>query len=347
MPQPIYKKLSVLVVATLLVWVGFRYLLPIALPFLLGVCLALAAEKPVAFLCGQLHLRRAAAAALGVTGTLLLLLSVLFLLLALLVRQLTGLVAALPDLEQTATDGLHALEGFLLRLASGAPGGMQTLLHNTISNLFSDSSAILDRLVSRIPALASALLGRMPGSAVAIGTGILSAYMVSARLPKLRSWLQEKRSSVHLQQYAPAFRRVRSALLGWLKAQLKLSGLSFLILLGGFLLLRVHYAPVWAFVTALVDAIPVLGTGTVLLPWSLVLLVQGEPVRAAGMVGIYLATFLSRSTLEPRLVGKQLGIDPLMTLLALYAGYQLWGFGGILLSPLLCVAATELLQINP
>ena len=55
---------------------------------------------------------------------------------------------------------------------------------------------------------------------------------------------------------------------------------------------------------------------------------------------------LSRTVLEPRLVGKQLGIDPLMTLMALYVGYRIWGFGGMLLSPMLCAAATELTHFS-
>lgn len=344
MPRPTLKKLSLLIAAFLLAWLGVQYLLPIMLPFLLGTSLALLAEAPVRFLSRRLRIRRGAAAAVGVTVTLLLLLSVVFLLLALLVRQLTNLASALPDLEKTATDGLDTLETFLLRLAGSAPRGMQALLHTTISNLFSDSSAIVDNLTGRFAALASSVLGHVPGSALAVGTGILCAYMVSARLPQLRAWLKNRTLSGTIAQYAPAVQRVRKALLGWLKAQLKLSGLSFLIVLGGFLLLRVRYAPIVALVTALVDAIPVLGTGTVLIPWCLILLVQGEPVRAAGMLGIYIVAFLARSVLEPRLVGKQLGIDPLMTLVALYAGYRLWGFGGVLLSPLLCVAVTELLQ---
>lgn len=344
MPRPTLKKLSILATVFLLLWLGARYLLPIVLPFLLGISLALLAEKPVSFLNRRMHIHRGVAAGIGVTATLVLLLSVIFLLLALLVRQLTNLASALPDLEKTATDGLDTLETFLLRLASSAPGGMQPLLHNTISNLFSDSSAIVDSLTGRLAAMASSLLGHVPGSALAIGTGILCAYMVSARLPQLRVWLKNRFLSGKIVQLAPTFKRVREALFGWLKAQLKLSGLSFLIVLGGFLLLRVRYAPIWAVVTALVDAIPVLGTGTVLIPWSLILLVQGEPVRAVGMLSIYIVAFLARSILEPRLVGRQLGIDPLMTLLALYAGYRLWGFGGVLLSPLLCVAATELLQ---
>lgn len=60
------------------------------------------------------------------------------------------------------------------------------------------------------------------------------------------------------------------------------------------------------------------------------------------MAGLYLTISLTRSMLEPRLLGRQLGLDPLVTLIALYAGFKLWGFPGMLLAPLLAVTATQL-----
>ena len=132
--------------------------------------------------------------------------------------------------------------------------------------------------------------------------------------------------------------------MGWLKAQLRLSGVTFLISLAGLLLLSVSYAPLWALVIAAVDAVPMLGTGTVLLPWAMVCLLQGRRILALGLAGLYLAAMLTRTALEPRLVGKHLGLDPLMTLAALYVGYRLWGIGGMILSPLLAVTVSQLLR---
>lgn len=95
---------------------------------------------------------------------------------------------------------------------------------------------------------------------------------------------------------------------------------------------------------ALVDAVPVLGTGTVLLPWSLILFLQGDNARSIGLLGLYGVISLTRSVLEPKLVGRELGLDPLVTLFALYAGYKLWGIGGMILSPLLAVTAIQLVS---
>ena len=158
---------------------------------------------------------------------------------------------------------------------------------------------------------------------------------------RLRTRLQSPPEGSWLARVLPRLRRIRHALWCWLKAQGKLSCISFLILLAGLLLLGIPWAPLWAFLIALVDAVPLLGTGTVLIPWALVSLLQARPVEALGLFAIYLTAALTRSVMEPRLVGKQLGLDPLITLGAIYAGYRFWGFGGILLAPILCVVVKE------
>ncbi|MBO5952821.1 MAG: sporulation integral membrane protein YtvI [Oscillospiraceae bacterium] len=347
MSRPAAKQLAALVGVFLLVWLGLRFLLPLVLPFLLGIGIALAAEPMVRLLHRRVHLPRGLAAGVGVTATLLLLTCVLTLLAALLVRELGQLVSALPDLGNTAMDGISTLEIYLTDLANQTPEGIRPVVTKTVTGMFSSSSAIVDEVMRKIPGIATAILGQIPNSFLTIGTTVLSGFMVSARLPKLRQWLSSLPAAQQLKAWLPALGKVRSALGGWLKAQLKLSGICFLILLAGLLLLKIPYAPIWAFLIALVDAIPILGTGTVLLPWSLVCLVQQESFRALGLLSIYVATFLSRSVFEPRLVGKHLGLDPLLTLLCLYIGYRLWGIGGMILAPMLCVAAVELAKARP
>jgi sporulation integral membrane protein YtvI len=324
-----------LALAFLGAWLGGKYLLPLAMPFLLGVGLALMAEPAVKFLAKKLP--RGAAAGIGVTGTLLLLTSGVFLAGALVVKELGLLASALPDLSQTARTGLRSMEDFLLDLAEETPAGVRPLLEKTVTGAFRDSSAVVERVTARLPGMASKVLSWLPGSALTLGTGILSAFMVSARMPRLKRWLRRG----PMEKILPVAKRIKIALGGWLKAQLKLAGLCFGVVCGGFLLLGIPYAPIWAALTALVDAIPVLGTGTVLIPWSLVCLLQGQRVRALGLVAVYVIALISRSALEPRLVGKQLGLDPLITLAALYTGFRLWGIPGMILSPMLCVAVTE------
>lgn len=341
-----HKTAWILAGVFLLAWLGFRYVLPLALPFILGTALALAAEPLVRLLCRRLHAPRGLAAAVGVTVSLIGIASLLVLLGALLIRQLRAVTLVLPQLEQTTVSSLSALETYLLKLSDKLPTMLREPVERSVEDFFSNGTVLVDQVAQRMPALAGAAFSHVPGSALTVGTGVLSGFMLSARLPALRSWLRSRPFWNKLQTWRSAAAGLRGALGGWVKAQLKLTLLSFAIVTVGLLLLGISYAPVWGALIALVDAIPVLGTGTVLLPWAFVCLVQGKNLQAAGLLGIALVAMVSRSFLEPRLVGKQLGLDPLITLVALYTGFRLWGVGGMLLAPLLCVAAGEVIKLR-
>ena len=168
--------------------------------------------------------------------------------------------------------------------------------------------------------------------------------MISARLPDLKKRLRSSLPPAWHETYRPMLKEMKQAVLGWLSAQLRLVGITFLILLAGFFVLQIPNGPVWAALVCLVDALPVLGTGTVLIPWSLVSFLQEDSLRAVGLLGIYTVVSLVRSVLEPRLVGKKLGLDPLITLTAMYTGYCLWGILGMLTSPLLAVTLVQVLR---
>ena len=342
MPRLSRKSLAALALSFLALWLGVKYLLPLALPFLFGAGLALVAEPAVRFLSRRFRLKRGLAAPLGVAATILFLSALLLLAASLLLKELTALAGALPDLESAAERGLMALQDLLLQLADRTPDNIRLLLTRTVLDLFQGGAALLSRLTGQLGALISGAVTHIPDGFLKVGTGLLAAFMISVRLPRLKRWFKRQLPENWIQKYLPALRGLRHALGGWLKAQLKLSGTTFAIVLLGFLLLRVTYAPVWAAVVALVDAVPILGTGTVLLPWALVCFLRGSHMRALGLLALYAAAALTRTVLEPRFLGKHLGLDPLVTLICLYAGYRFWGIGGMLLSPMLAVAAMQL-----
>ena len=342
MNQSLLRKIGIALFLLAALWLLARYLLPILLPFLLAGLLALSAEPLVSFLHGRLRLRRAVASGIGVLIALLLTVLLVLALCALLLRQLGNLSGVLPDLGQTAQEGMESLEGFLMNLAQKTPQAVSPILTHGVENFFSDSTQLLDQVTAKALSLASGVLTRIPDSALGFGTWILASFMISAKLPDIRSWAAQKLPDSWRQQYLPAVKRLKRSLSGWLTAQLKLTCITFGILCAGFLILRIHHAPLWAVLISLMDALPVLGTGTVLVPWSLVCFLQGEYARSLGLLGIYAVAALLRSVLEPKLIGKQLGLDPLVTLLAMYTGYRLWGIAGMLFSPLLAVTVTQL-----
>jgi len=325
-------------------WVGIRYALPVALPFLAGTVLAFAAEPAVAFFVKNVRLPRPLAAGIGVSGVLVAIMTLLSLLGAVIVRELGSLAQTLPDLQQTAQEGLLAVQDQLVHLAYQAPEGVRPLLTETVLRFFSDGTAVMDRVADRIPGIIGSILSAVPDSALGIGTGILAGFMISARLPKLRRDIAKRIPEKWKKTYFPALRRIRGILGGWLKAQLILCLVTYGIVTAGFLIMRIPFAPAWAALVALVDAVPLLGTGTLLVPCAVVSFFQGKTVSAVFYLVIYGLSAGVRAALEPKLVGKNLGLDPLMTLIALYGGYRFFGFLGLILAPMAVSAVMQIIN---
>lgn len=324
-------------------WLSIRFLLPLLFPFLLGLALALTAEPLVSLLCRRLRFPRSLGAGLAVSLAFVSITLLGLMVCAFFVRELGILAGILPDLADTAQSGIGLLRDWLLSLSARAPQGVRPLLEQNVSTFFSGGSALLNRGLQYMLSLAGNLLKYLPDSALGLGTAVISGFMLSAKLPLIKKWLLTYLSRERLRPLLEAFCRIRTAVGGWLLAQLKLAGVTLVILLLGLLLLRIPYAPLWAAGICLVDAFPVLGTGTILLPWALVCFLQGDGARAVGLAGIYVVICVTRSVLEPRLVGRELGLDPLVTLMALYAGYKLWGLWGMILAPLLTVTAVQII----
>lgn len=122
-----------------------------------------------------------------------------------------------------------------------------------------------------------------------------------------------------------------------------LLSITFVELLIGFSLLRVDYALLIALLTAIVDILPVLGTGTVLIPWAAAMLILGNFPLGIGLLILYAIITVVRQMLEPRVVGKQIGLYPLVTLVCMFVGTYLFGFVGLFGLPII---ATVLVQLN-
>jgi len=134
-----YRGLKILLTGLLLIlglWLGIRFLLPLALPFLLGTALALLAEPMTAFICTSLRLPRAVAAAISVTAAFCFLAILVLLLCALILRELGNLAGILPDLERAALNGMSMLSDWLLSLIQRLPDGIRTILTRNITGLF-------------------------------------------------------------------------------------------------------------------------------------------------------------------------------------------------------------------
>lgn len=324
--------------ALLGLWLGLKLLLPLLFPFLLGTLLALGADKAACFLCQKGRLPRSLAAGIAVSGEIAGLGLLLLILAGLLVSQMGSLPQALPSIVNTAQSGIALLEGKLLGLAPSLPDGLENSYRQGVQELFSGGAELLARFSRLVLGTAGAALSRLPGQALTLGTAILSGFLICAKLPLLREAMPKLLRGKQAEALLRGIARLRAAGKLWLTSQVKLMGVTFCILFSGFCLLRAPYPLLLALLVALVDALPVLGTGCILLPWALICFLNGTGARGLGLLGLYMTAALTRSILEPRLVGSHLGLDPLVTLIAIYCGLRLWGLPGMLLLPMVTAA---------
>lgn len=343
MPKSTFTNAIVLAGGILGGWFSIRYALPVLFPFLLGAGLALAAEPMVSILDRRFKIKRWLASGFGVSVVFVLLLAVLALLTALLLRQAGRLTSIVPELAENVHVGLGSLESWLLTASSHAPQGIRNVLTRTVTGFFSDGTAMVNQVSGVLPGVLSKVFSHVARGFFTLATAVLAAYMISAKLPSLRSWIRQRLPLSWRRRYLPAIKGLRKAVTGWLTAQLKLTVVVMGLLIVAFWLLKIPHSIFWAVIISVVDALPVLGCGVVLVPWSLICLLQGHQLQCIGLLGTYALVWLVRSILEPKLLGKELGLDPLVTLLSIYAGYRLLGLVGMLLAPLIAVILTKLM----
>ncbi len=334
------KMLFVLLAIFAAAWIVFHFLMPLFLPFLLGWILASLAQPQIRFLQARLHCPRNLASAVTISCGLVLLAMVVMLIAGFGYREASVLVHRLPQVAEQFSEKAEQLQSWAMNLARQAPVGLSKPLQHLLLEIFTSGNILLQKVTGMVLSLAGRAVGGISGGAFLLGTAVISSFMISAQYPQLHRRIAA--AGIWRDQLEPLWRRICAALGNWLRAQIKLSGVTFGIILGGFLILRVDQPILWAAVTAIVDAVPMLGTGTVLIPMAVISLIWGDKIRGIGLAALYMTALATRSTLEPRMVGRQLGLNPLITLLALYVGFRIWGIGGMILAPILAVLAFQL-----
>ena len=213
----------------------------------------------------------------------------------------------LPENVQASIDGLY--EQFM----------------NGLANIFKDMT---------IFKTAGNIAKKLPSIIISVITFILSLYFMVSDSELVADFLKKyipKPLQIRASQLKTEVKRYMG---GYLKAQLIMMNISFVILLIGLLILRVDYALIIAIAIAIFDALPLFGSGAILLPWSAIEFLSGETARGVGFLIIYLSVLLMRQLVEPKVVGKSIGMHPLLTLIAMYTGYRVFSIGGLILGPL-------------
>ncbi len=323
----------------MLLWLGgavifFRWLLAPLLPFLLALALAAMAEPVVQRLSRRLRIRRSFAAGLVTTLLLLVVGGALALALARLTMELRQWTARLPQLIDSfpaAWNGfLDQIEGWY----AASPAFLRSALDLLAGQLMEEGPSMAGAAGSWLMGEASALLAALPDAGLFLVTPVLAVYFTSLSYPSILAFLKRQLPPSWQSRCRRAAQCFRSTILKWLRAELLLILSTFAILLAGFLWMGLDYALLAAVFTALVDALPVLGTGTVLFPWALGCFLTGNTERGLALLALYAVGLIVHTLLEPRLLAGQADLPPITALLAMYLGFRFMGVGGMILLPI-------------
>ena len=248
--------------------------------------------------------------------------------------QLPGLLAGLPGMTE---DLRQRLDEF----CAACPQGLRSWLEEVPALLGTLAAGAAQRASGACITAAAALAAALPGGFLFCGTTALAVFFTAGSYPRVMAFF--RRQLGHRLDRARGVKANLLSTLGkWCRAQAILLGVTFCQLLAGFLLMGQRYALLLAAVTALVDALPVFGTGTVLLPWAAVCLLAGQAPRAVALAALYAVISAVRSLLEPKVMAAQAGLPPLAALAAMYAGFRALGVAGMILLPMALLFVKQL-----
>lgn len=252
--------------------------------------------------------------------------------------RLSSIVAGLPDfLSKSLSESLANLFTQVREFVAGTNDELSSQITSSLSGSFSLSwiTAPLSGVISTAK--------QIPSVVIAIVISIVAACFMTAEFDKVRDFIilqfpEEKRDD-----FVRAKNLLKNTLTKMGKAYLLIMLITFCELFLGFTVLKLlgifnsSYIFIICVVTTIVDIIPILGTGTILLPWTAYSLIVGNYAMAIGLIIIYATITVIRQIIEPKLVAGQLGLSPIVTLTAMYIGLKVFGVLGIFIGPILII----------
>ena len=246
-------------------------------------------------------------------------------------------------IENAVDSVINGIGSFAKRLPIlnklGGLEGMRGKIDDGISGLF---SALISRLTSSIPTFAIELVKRTPRAVLTLVVTVLGCFYFATDFEGIKKAILSLMSARTERAAKRGWHIVGNALKSYAKAYLLLMLITFVEVFVGLILLKRRYAFIIAIGIAVVDILPLFGTGAVLVPWAIASFFMGNNGVGTGLLVLYGVVTIVRQVIEPRIVGTNLGIHPFATLFAMFLGLSLFGFFGMILGPFAFLVIKEL-----
>ena len=333
---PKYMKACVNLILAIVIVAVCIYIAPkiilLLMPFILGWFLAALSNPLVRFFEEKMRIKRKAGSAIVIILVISTICCLFYTLGHRLLREVLELLQVMPGMWQEMRVEFVAFTRKWSKVMDSLPVEVMETAENLGDMIGSRMGVLVGELSMPTADAVGAFAENIPGIVIAVIMSLLSSYFFVA---------EKDYVSNILKKVVPVSWRKRCLLLkqttidvmaGYLKAQLKIEIWIYLLLIAGFMVLKVRYSYLIAIPIALLDLLPVLGTGTILIPWALFKLLSGEYIFALGLFAIWAVGQLVRQIIQPKIVGDVFGMDAIPTLILLYVGYRLAGVVGMIVA---------------
>ncbi len=247
-----------------------------------------------------------------------------------LIGGLRELVGRLPEFAQDVAELLGSLYDMIPFLGDGE-------VTPIISGALKEAAAYAGNAAAE---LLGGIVQKLPGGMMSTLFGVVGFIYLTADLPGAGKSFRSLLPEMWAARLSRLFGDAESAAFSYFRAYLILMTVTFFELLTGLSIVGVPSPFAAAFIIAIIDALPVLGCGTVLVPWAALSFYQGEIWRGAGLLIVFGVIYIVRQFLEPRLIGKMTGVHPFVALFFIFCGWRLAGVLGLILAPVLLLLLT-------
>jgi sporulation integral membrane protein YtvI len=349
----IFQVMRFLFVAGIL-YITYRlilFLTPLVYPFIIGFIIAYLINKPVDMLEAHARWPRWLAVTLLLTVLLIILLGLATILVAQVVIEIGKLLEMLPMyIDQLSNYAKNFVSNFLhsslydkfVSLYSNLDESYKQKIQENVGKGMTRIAQAGTNITKTILTGISNLLSSIPNTATVLVISTLSAFFISKDYHKIMRKAKEMIPAEVVTKGSRVTTDLQKALVGFVKAQFTLIAITAIIVIVGLMVIGVPYAVSIGLLTGLVDLMPYLGTGAVFVPWITYAVFAEDFRLVIGLSILYGIVIVQRQIMEPKIVATNVGLDPLLTLIALFVGLKLFGFLGLILGPVLLVVINAL-----
>lgn len=259
-----------------------------------------------------------------------------------IIDEIKSLYSQFPQISESIIQWMVDVRSNLKDIYSSMPEYAQNVLGSLAENVqFSLSHFINDNYKPVVDG-AGNVAKKIPGVFIGIIVFMLSLFFMVSDEENLKRVLKKIIPQKFIVKTKNVFGEMKRTLGGYVKAQLIIMSVVFVIVTVGLSLLKSEYVLLVALAIALLDALPFFGSGAVLIPWSIISFVNSNFKFGVGLLIIYLSVLFTRQMIEPKIVSSKIGINPLLTLMSMYIGYKVFSIGGMILGPIVMVLLISL-----